>query len=136
MNHLHLAYLQQVSQLINDKHKPLAAYYAYISKKIELKHLVHIRGADPPKTSRCKACQAPITCDNIQSRAKKLVVKCSLCGFIRMFSNSRKYRLKSYQKPVDEINECNSSKEPIGERKEEKDYIQQQDESLVSKKDR
>lgn len=84
----HLAYLQQVSELIEDKHKPLAARFGFIAKKISSKHMIHIRGFDPPKLRRCKACQAPITCDNIKSKDHSLRVGCSLCGYKRKLSVS------------------------------------------------
>lgn len=80
---LNLAYLQQISDLIEDKHKPLAAQYGYIAKKIALKSVVSIKGSDPPKSRRCKACQAPITCDNVKIKKKKIFASCSLCGYSR-----------------------------------------------------
>lgn len=88
MTFLHLAYLQQVSDLLEDKHKPLAARLGYIAKKISTKHLIHTNGADQPKLRRCKACYAPITTDNIKSRRRKLLIHCSLCGFKRKYSIS------------------------------------------------
>lgn len=85
----HLAYLQQASDLLEDKHKPLAARLGFIAKKISTKHLVHSNGADPPKLRHCKACQAPITCEDVKSKRKSLNIKCSLCGLTRKYSNSK-----------------------------------------------
>lgn len=88
--YLHLSYLQQVSDLLENEHKPLAARLSFIAKKISSKHQIHINGADVPKLRHCKACQAPITCDNIRSKSKSLVVKCSLCGFTKSYSHKSK----------------------------------------------
>ena len=74
--------------MLEDKHKPLAARLGFIAKKIASKHLVHIKGLDPPKLRRCKACQAPITCEDVKSKRKLLVITCSLCGIKRHYSNS------------------------------------------------
>lgn len=89
MTFLHLAYLQQVSDLLEERHQPLAARLGFIASKISAKHLVHVNGADTPKLRRCKACQAPITCDDIRSAKKKIFVKCSLCGLERHYSVSK-----------------------------------------------
>lgn len=94
---LNLAYLQQISEIIEDKHKPLAAQYGYIAKKIALKNLVSITGSDPPKLKRCKACQAPINCDNVRTKKKKIVVTCSLCKYSRPVG---KVVVGSKQKPA------------------------------------
>lgn len=82
MNHFHhLTYLQQISDIIEDKHKPLAAYYGHIAQKIAKNHVVHLNGADPNRLRHCSACQAPITCDNLKSRKGKIKVRCSICGW-------------------------------------------------------
>lgn len=83
--YLHLSYLQQLSDLLEDKHKTQAARLNYIAKQICEKHVVHISGYDPPKLKRCKACQAPILSDDLLIENKMLVKKCSLCGFKRRY---------------------------------------------------
>lgn len=102
MTFLHLAYLQQVSDLLEDQHKPLAARLGFIASKISSKHLVHVNGADPPKLRRCKACQAPITCDNVRPEARKILVKCSLCGFQRRYSIASDHPKQQQKRQPDE----------------------------------
>lgn len=87
MTHLHLSYLQQVSDLLEDQHKPLAAKLGYIAKKIASKHVVHTSGTDSLKLRHCQSCQAPITCTDTKCDKGKLILKCSLCG------NTRRYRV-------------------------------------------
>lgn len=102
--HEHLAYLQQVSDLVESHSKPLAARLGFIAKKICAKHTVHISGLDAPKLRKCKACYAPITVDDIKFQDKQLLVKCSLCGIQRRYGqkiSSRKStrRTKEEKKP-------------------------------------
>lgn len=86
MNLYHLSYLQQASELLEDEHKPVAAKLGYIAKKVAARFTIHTQGADPPKLRRCKACQAPITSGDLRVADKRLVARCSLCGFKRHFS--------------------------------------------------
>lgn len=94
MTLLHLAYLQDISDILEANHKPLAARLGFIAKKISCKHLVHIKGSEPSKLRRCKSCQAPITSDNVKSKDKALKVTCSLCGFSRHFSVNQSDKAK------------------------------------------
>lgn len=89
MTYLHLAYLQQLSQLLGHQHKNLAGRLGYIAKKISQKHVVHTNGADLPKLFLCKACQTPVDVRDVQSKGKKTILKCPSCGFKRSYSNSR-----------------------------------------------
>lgn len=87
MQFVHLSYLQQLSDLLEDKHKSQAARLGYIAKQIREKYVVHINGADTPKLTRCKVCHGPITCDNVYMRKKKQFVKCSLCDTTVLVAN-------------------------------------------------
>lgn len=85
----HLSYLHQVSDLLQDKLKSQAARLGHIAKEVQLKYVVHIRGSDPPKLRRCKACQSPLGCDNIGVKGSFIEAKCPLCGLRKKFSSSR-----------------------------------------------
>lgn len=84
--HNQLSYLQQVSDLLQDKYKRLAARLGYIAKLIQLGQQVHTRGTDAPRLMRCKACHAPINFDNIRHEERWIHIKCSLCGLRRKYS--------------------------------------------------
>ena len=81
----HLAYLQQLSDLLEDKHKPLAAHYGYIAREIAYKHVVHSSGLDSPKLRHCRACQTPITSSDVKCDDGKLHIRCPLCGLSRNY---------------------------------------------------
>lgn len=100
-NH-HLSYLQQLSDLLEDKHKPLAARFGYIAKKIASKHVVHINGADPPKLRHCFCCHAPITSSDVRCNGAKLFIECSLCGQRRRYNVIKKtHKSSSHVHEVD-----------------------------------
>lgn len=82
---LHLSYLQQVSDLLQDKHKRLAARLGYIAKKIQQKHVVHIKGIDAPRLRKCKACQGPLNVEDIRHEVQWIVVKCPLCSLTKRY---------------------------------------------------
>lgn len=110
MTLLHLAYLQQLSELL-DNHKPLAARYGYIANEIAQKFTVHTKGVDAPKLLHCFACQAPITCSNIKPKGGKIIVHCDLCDLRRHYSISR--RKKDRKKNVGDRLVAKTSAEPI-----------------------
>lgn len=105
MTFVHLAYLQQVSELLEDKHKPIAARLGFIAKKIASKHLVHIKGTDSPKLRRCKACQAPITCADVKSKNGSLHVRCPLCGVERKYSTAQRSPSEASEEGVGDTSE-------------------------------
>lgn len=94
MNLNHLSYLQQVSDLIEDDHKSLAAHYGYIAKKIASKNVIHLSGIDPSRLRHCAACQAPITSRDLKNDKGKLNVKCTLCGLKRSYPIAKKQERK------------------------------------------
>lgn len=82
MQNFQLSYLEQLSELLEDKYKSQCARLGYISKQIREKHVVHVKGADPPKIKHCKSCQAMITCNDVISRRRhKILIKCPLCNY-------------------------------------------------------
>lgn len=89
MQFIHLSYLQQLSELLEDKTKSQAARLGFIAKQIQEKHVIHINGADTPKLRRCKACHGPITCDDVINKKKNLTIKCSLCGNTKRYIDSK-----------------------------------------------
>lgn len=88
--HCHLAYLQQVSEILEDEHKRLAARLGYIAKKISAKYVIHVNGVDTPKLRRCKVCQSQITLGEIHYKSKTIHIKCSLCGTQRRYPVAKK----------------------------------------------
>lgn len=81
----HLQYLQQLSDMIEDDHKNLAANYGHIMKSIMEKNLVHVNGKDSPKLRRCKACHGPINAENLGFKNKKVQLTCPLCATTRTY---------------------------------------------------
>lgn len=97
-HHNQLSYLQQASDILQDKYKRLAARLGYTAKLIQLGHQVHVKGIDAPRLRRCKACHAPLGFDNIRHEERWLYIKCSLCGVQRKYSilnNMKLYKKRS-----------------------------------------
>lgn len=114
--YLHLSYLQQVSDLLRSEHLGLAARLGYIAKKIQQKHLVHIKGIDAPRLRKCKTCQAPLNVEDIRHEQQWILVKCPLCGLIKRYGlladkkhakkvspKKRKRKKATTTKPSDEL---------------------------------
>lgn len=120
MNHLHLSYLEQVIEFIEDDHKPLAARYGYIAREIAFKHVFHLKGTDPTRLRRCKSCQAPITSSNIKSLKGHIHIKCEICGSRRNYKFGSKDKIKQSNTSVSserepEVDEDSNSVERMAE---------------------
>lgn len=91
MAHLHISYLQQASEILQEDYKPLAARLNNIAKRIAAKHVIKIKSVDSPKLMFCKTCQAPFTCDNFRvGKKESIIVKCSLCELTRRYKITEK----------------------------------------------
>lgn len=101
--HLHLQYLDTLSEVLGDKHPSQAARLGYIAKQVCEKHVVHIRGVDAPKLLRCKACRAFINIDSIKStKSKTIEVRCNLCNQSRFYGLTKKKTKNSESLNTDE----------------------------------
>lgn len=106
----HLAYLQQVSDILESSCKPLAARLGFIAKKIASKHVIHIKGIDAPKLRRCKACQAPITVSDVKFNRKQIVASCSLCKFQKRYGQQARKRKNTIKRKEDGRNRKKNQK--------------------------